>query len=271
MTPFFFGSEARRLYGAYHAPEVTLARAPAVLLCDPFGEEASRSFRAYRLLAERLAANGAHVLRFNYYGTGDSAGACEEAALSGYAEDIRTAHQELIAMSGVTRAIWIGLRLGASAAALAAQVRVRGLSGVVLWEPVVSGETYLKELATSHINYLAGGFDQPLEAVRHRLSPIPDPITEALGFPIGPQMGEELKKFDMMQLEKRPARSTLVIASKSPPTDPALKEKLEGLRAKVDWREDEEEVSWNSDAALNDYIVPVKTIDQLVAAIGEWR
>jgi len=66
MTPFHFGDSSRKLFGVYHRAGTASAQAPAVLLCNPFGEEAIRAHRIYRILAERLARHGAHVLRFDW-------------------------------------------------------------------------------------------------------------------------------------------------------------------------------------------------------------
>jgi len=271
MTPFHFGDSSRKLFGVYHRAGTASARAPAVLLCNPFGEEAIRAHRIYRILAERLARHGAHVLRFDYYGTGDSAGPCREARLAGMAGDIRMAHEELLDMSGAMRAVWVGLRLGAAAAARASQERNRGLAGLVLWDPVISGAGFLREVARAHIAHLANCFDQPAATIMRRIgAPAPAPI-EALGFEISPAMTEELQALDLLSLATRPARSVMVIAARKPETDPALRARLEELGAKVDWRRDEEEISWNSDQAMNEFLVPAKTLDLLVSAIGAWR
>ncbi len=71
-TAIHFGTSGRELFGIYHAAEVVSPSRPAVLLCNPFGQEAVRAHRIYRILAERLARAGHNVMRFDYYATGDS-------------------------------------------------------------------------------------------------------------------------------------------------------------------------------------------------------
>src|SRR5258708_20948427 len=73
-APIVFGSPERPLFGFYHAPSPALRRDVGVVLCNPLGYEAMCAHRAYRHLAERLAAGGVAALRFDYYGTGDSSG-----------------------------------------------------------------------------------------------------------------------------------------------------------------------------------------------------
>ena len=70
-----------------------------------------------------LAARGVHSLRFDYFGTGDSAGETTEADLKGWCGDIETAIDELTHMTGCRRVILIGMRLGGTLAAEVAAKR----------------------------------------------------------------------------------------------------------------------------------------------------
>ena len=69
----YFGA-SQQLLGAFHVAQRLQPRSTAVLLCNPFGEEASRSHRTFRVLATQLERTGFSVLRFDYSGTGDSLG-----------------------------------------------------------------------------------------------------------------------------------------------------------------------------------------------------
>lgn len=117
----------------------------AVLLCPPLGYELWTSYQTYRALALQLAAQGFDVLRFDLTGTGDSAGdELEPARLEHWRGDIQQAAARLRELSSSTCLILLGLRLGGAlvceqAAALQAQA-------VVLWDPVVSGRRYVREL-----------------------------------------------------------------------------------------------------------------------------
>src|SRR5688500_19978584 len=97
VNPFRFGHAGRELFGVYFAPSGRALKRTAVLLCPPFGPEATRSHRLYRVLGERLARLGFGVLRFDYYGTGDSDGEFEEAACADWMRDIAVAERELLA------------------------------------------------------------------------------------------------------------------------------------------------------------------------------
>ncbi len=99
MAPMFVGHQ-RRLFASYHIAEGNVRRGHGVVLCNPFGQEALRAHRLYRVLAERLARSGIDVMRFDYYGTGDSSGEDQEGELSGWTRDIRTVHDELLRVPG---------------------------------------------------------------------------------------------------------------------------------------------------------------------------
>lgn len=154
--PLHFGSLDRRLYGVLYRPAG--GSGSAVLICNPLGQEALRAHRLLRVLASRLARQGFSVLRFDYFGTGESMGDDEEGSLDGWAGDVATAHGELLARSGVSRTIWIGMGLGANVAAMAAEAG-REPTRLVLLEPVRDGAAYLRWLAAERLRTLGLGPD----------------------------------------------------------------------------------------------------------------
>ena len=83
-----------------------------MLLCNPFGEEASRAHRTFRVLATQLERAGYATLRFDYSGTGDSLGESTPPTLDAWLADIGAAAEHLRAASGAQRLAIIGLRLG---------------------------------------------------------------------------------------------------------------------------------------------------------------
>ncbi len=140
-SPRWFGPEHRRLHGLLHVPEG--ATRTGVVLCAPIGYEAWCAYASYRELAVRLAAAGAVVLRFDYDGTHNSAGHyTDPGRVAAWQDSIRVAIDELVE-AGIDRVILVGLRLGATLAFLAADERVTEL---VLWDPVVSGRRFVREI-----------------------------------------------------------------------------------------------------------------------------
>jgi uncharacterized protein len=97
-----------------------------------------RSYRSLKLLSEELAERGFHVLRFDYFGTGDSWGSELDVTIDGRIEDVVMAAEELRSTSGGGPIHVVGLRLGAHIAAEAVP-RIEPVTRLVLWEPVVPG------------------------------------------------------------------------------------------------------------------------------------
>lgn len=116
-----------------------------MLLCYPGVHEYNSAHWAFRRLAGMLARAGHHVLRFDYFGTGDSGGTSEDFLPSRCAEDTRRAAAELMDLSGARKLSLVGLRLGASFALEACRGGLN-VQNAILWEPVVSGSAYLSEL-----------------------------------------------------------------------------------------------------------------------------
>ena len=145
MNPLYFGSSDKALFGVYHAPAGQPARNRGVVLCNPFGDEAIKSHRAFLQLANRLASERFHVLRFDYFATGDSAGESEQGTVEQWLADIGTAADEIKDASGAAKVSLVGLRFGATLA-LQAATRRRDLDRVTLWDPIVRGGVYVAHL-----------------------------------------------------------------------------------------------------------------------------
>jgi pimeloyl-ACP methyl ester carboxylesterase len=140
MTPFHFGSRQRRLFGYYEPAPANFSRVRAVLLCHPMDNEHVFAYRTMRQLAARLVRAGFHVLRFDYFGTGDSYGDPGEGDLAGWCGDIETAIEELKEITGATKVNLAGLRLGANLSARVAADRPKEISKLILWEPLAADE-----------------------------------------------------------------------------------------------------------------------------------
>jgi pimeloyl-ACP methyl ester carboxylesterase len=143
---FHFGPD-QGLYGVLHGAELADAET-AVLICAPLGHEALRAHFILQRLARRLAAAGAPVLRFDYYGCLDSRGDSSQATCARWQRDILAARHELMRRTGAQRVTAIGVRLGATLLANAAQDTQ--FSRLVLWDPVERGSQHLADLRAAH-------------------------------------------------------------------------------------------------------------------------
>jgi len=216
MNPFYFGTDERRLFGILSArPPNTVARR-GVVLCNAFGREAIRAHRIFRVLADRLSRARCDVLRFDYYGTGDSAGDDQEVDLDGFGRDLLTAHEELMRRTGVQQVSWLGMRMGATVVQRAAQQSVEGLSDVVLWDPIVDGRDYLDLLRQRHLEWSTAG-DDPIGDVPPVFRTDPSVyLEEAIGFPTPRRFCDQLRAFRLAEMRPRNARSTIVLDPGTP-------------------------------------------------------
>jgi len=151
MKHHFFGNPQSQLFGVHHRPRgIEVKPTRAVLICPPIGQEYIRTHWCLRLMASQLCRQGAHVLRMDYSGMGDSAGSLEDVqSIEQWTEDVLTGIARLKELSGAGTVMLVGLRMGAMLAAHAAR-QSNDVNSVVLWEPVEEGARYLKELRAMH-------------------------------------------------------------------------------------------------------------------------
>jgi pimeloyl-ACP methyl ester carboxylesterase len=158
-TPFFFARQDARLFGLLHLPEGA-AKPLAFLMSHPFGEEKLWSHRVFVSCARALAARGHAVLRFDYFGAGDSSGMSAEASLDTHRKDLQAALAELQRrVPEIEQIGLIGLRLGATFAALLCESNARQPispalrdAPLVLWDPILDGDAYFQELLRSNLS-----------------------------------------------------------------------------------------------------------------------
>lgn len=155
--PTWFGPTSAPLFGVVHVPVGGVARG-GVVICPPLGREHLDTYRGLKLLAQRMCGAGFAVLRFDYRGTGDSAGdQGVDGAVDEYLESVGSAVGYL-RDCGVERVTLVGLRVGSLIAATAATM-FDGVSGLVLWDPVADGRMFMRE---QRILYkMTAGGDEP--------------------------------------------------------------------------------------------------------------
>jgi pimeloyl-ACP methyl ester carboxylesterase len=231
----------------------------AVVVCNPFGEEALRAHRIYRVLARKLAQEGIPVLRFDYSGSGDSMGDSGSVSLAAWTKDVGAAVGELRKQSKASEVALFGLGLGGSIAALASSET--GVRRVIAWDPVIDGRAYLRELAVSHVRYMESELGRPLTPPAEDFVP-----REALGHPLSERMIQELSK---LHLVERPSwgdhvKLNVLWTGETSPEARALRATLSEPGA---WLDVASSTPWNSDAALNSAVVPMDVIEAAISVI----
>ena len=144
LRPMWFGPEDRPLFGWIHAPASGHVRG-GVVLCPTLGIEAVNARYAYKSLATALADAGFAALRFDYDGTGDSAGRQDEPGrVDAWLRSLSTAI-ELVKGLDLGRVSVVGMRMGATLAAEVLGSGPASIDDLVLWDPCASGRTFLRE------------------------------------------------------------------------------------------------------------------------------
>jgi len=211
-TPLYFGPDNDSLFGWYHTPQLRAAFRTALVICPPVGYEYVHAHRGLRHLADSLAASGLPVLRFDYHGTGDSGGLNQDPdRLADWLESIRQAIRAIRDLSTCDEVGLIGLRMGASfAAMIAAEMDVGPL---VLWEPCIQGRRFVRELKALHMT----ASSQPDESAQETGD------IESAGFVITAQTARDLGEIKLREIKPRATR-ILICQRDDLPEDNSLRE-----------------------------------------------
>jgi dienelactone hydrolase len=265
MTPFYFGPANRQLFAIYHAPPHGVELRSALLICGPFGHEAIRIHRLFRVLSERLARQGIAVLRFDYYGCGDSGGDDAEGEMKGWKLDLLRAHEELARRSGAPRVSWLATRLGAALALQSAR-HAPGLQRLVFWDPILDGPAYVEELRAAQLSTLELAFYAKNPAwydPRRRTGA----ISEVLGHTVS---SEFVAQLDALRPDTLPMPAGIPATVFATPGDERARAWSAGESARgvaVSYETLEHPIVWTSDPLPNQAIVPAQVTGRLSAVI----
>lgn len=141
IEPLIFGE--KQLFGVYY-PSSDSAADSLVVVCPPLFDEYRRSYRALGEFAAACAEKGHHALRFDYSGTGDSGGFLEDlGSIDEWLDDIDSAIEEGMNLSGAGRVCLFGVRWGGTLASLC---RHDAVERVLVWDRIEDGPDYTKWL-----------------------------------------------------------------------------------------------------------------------------
>jgi len=225
IEPFYFGTPERRLLGLYHPAKGNHYPKCGVVLCYPMAREYLLAHRSFRQLAGRLSQAGFPVVRFDFSACGDSYGTSEEGNLQQWLGDISIAVAEMRKRAAVRKICLVGLRLGATLALRSALER-SDIDSIVLWNPVVSGKSFVQEMRSFHRTIF-----------KHLQVGDPDAGEEeigVLGFRLTDSMRTDLEMIDLYAIDKRPAAKVLVIHSEKQQEGENFARHLTGTGARVD-------------------------------------
>lgn len=206
----FFPSDGHALFGVLYGSE-HLSADRGVVLCAPFGEEALWSQRVFVSLARDLSAAGTPVLRFDYGGTGDSDLDFEDSTIRSRLNDIGSAIAFLQEQCRVRSVTLLGLGLGASLAAQKAEDEPV-VQRLVLWQPVLTGATYVREILRTNIATQLAIYKE----IRHKSEQLIGFLKEGRtvnfdGYELSHTLFEELSRIDLLGAPKSFAGKTLLV------------------------------------------------------------
>ena len=236
MISFYFGSTDRRLFGAYH-PAQGGGGNRAVLLCYPWGFEYANAHRSMVRLANLLSQAGYHALRFDYYGTGDSAGEDRDADLSGAREDIARAIGELRELDMPSM-----------------------VDRLVLWDPVIDGVRYMEELYD-----LDDSLNIPGVGSAGVFSVEDGGGREVMGLPLTARVASEISGVKLTTTLSGLPNETLVIVTCASSGQKGLKAYVDGTDGQSTFERIEDHAAWHEDWPDNAGVIPVSVLNRILS------
>ena len=201
ITPMLFASGPRRLMGVLHAAAKGSRRGVGVLICNQVGPDYGEYYKTGRMLIGMLVAKSFDCLRFDYTGCGDSEGGCQDASVQQWLIDTASALHLLKEQSGCSTVCLCGFGFGGLLAAAYA-ARSPDVESLLLWDPVVDGATYCRQLRKRHRQWLRGSF---VKAERG------DKQFQAMGFAATPDLEEEMGQLKLEGLACCHARRVFTV------------------------------------------------------------
>jgi len=221
--PMWFDSGGRPMFGWWHVPDGHRARG-GVVLCLPLAMEGTAARPTFRLLASRLEAAGFVVLRFDYDGTGDSAGSPDDPGrVPAWIDSVRSAIR-VVRSSRVPRVTVVGMRMGATlaAATIGSEDSAALPDGLVLWDPCTSGRSFLRQQRLMRATIEVAHTEE-------------EGVVEGPGIVFGPEAAAAMSALSVDGIETTLARKVLVLTRAGHRRDHALVTRLS--MPHVEWAE----------------------------------
>ncbi|MBL9028270.1 MAG: alpha/beta hydrolase [Myxococcales bacterium] len=276
MTPLYFGDSKQPLFGFLNEPRGETQRAHGVLLCPPIAQEHVRAHWALRQVATSLCRAGFHVLRFDWFGVGDSAGDLSQATVARWRSDLETAAQELKDAAGVRKVSLVGLRLGATLAALSAPVIKP--TALVLWDAVQDGSAYLAELKQLEKGILADerrfwvAWPASVRATVGKLRPdvaqARHPAADELvGFAFPGSLREQIGELSLDGAVDVGRSRVFLLDSSGEPGSTRLLAHLQSRGAKAELRTTQAEGRWSDPRQVEELLLPGDAVQTITDAL----
>lgn len=203
---FFLKAEEGERFCLYHPPAPTAKAKASFIYVHPFCEEMNCSRRMASRQARALAELGYGVLQIDLFGCGDSSGDFGDARWHIWKNDLALAEQWIEDRFATPIALW-GLRLGATLAMDYLNDGNQAIARVVLWHPVLNGETYLAQFWRLKLaGQMLSGEEKrsPAPSLRDALS-IGESVDVA-GYSLAPEMANAIARLRLGSLATKDTR-----------------------------------------------------------------
>jgi uncharacterized protein len=211
-TPQFFANrDGRRLFSVLHRPQDDGARGLAVVVCAPLFEEKLWSHRVLVHFARHLAAQGVAVLRFDYFGDGESEGRFEDASVESRLRDVADAVQYCRSQTEAAAVALVGLGYGGTLAVSAGAAPEAGIAGVVAWSPVIDGDRYVNDLLRANLSAQMVVHRKVIHDREALIAQILDNQPVSIeGYEIGRDLFTQMRKLDLLASLRATRRPMLI-------------------------------------------------------------
>jgi exosortase A-associated hydrolase 2 len=223
---FFKNSSGKELFGVIHYPEKLSSK--GVLICHPLFEEKLHVHRVLVDFSRLLCSSGFSVMRFDYYGDGDSQGEFEEATLETRLSDIGSALDFFRNKTSVDKLALLGVRFGATLASLLAE-KNRTVDFLILWAPILKGNDYINSLLRMNLAQQVVVHKKVLYTREDLIKGLKEGRKiNVEGYEITKELYEQISKVDLLAEDKKfKGRALLFQFSQN---SPEFEPELENLR-----------------------------------------
>ncbi|MGY8870346.1 MAG: hydrolase 1, exosortase A system-associated [Pseudomonadales bacterium] len=201
MTPQFVNGPSGRLFIAQHFANSGVT-SEWIIHLPAFAEEMNKSRSMVRAQAAAFAKAGATVIVPDLLGTGDSEGDFGDANWDMWKQDIRYLVLRAQQQGAEKITLW-GLRAGTLMALDLVDEGLEGVSHLILWQPVHSGEQMLTQFL--RLRMAAGmmsGEQETVAQLRERLSA--GEKLEVAGYDVAPSMLSQLDQVSLKKMALKP-------------------------------------------------------------------
>jgi len=202
-------------------------------------------------------------MRFDYYGTGDSAGDFGESTIGEWLTNIRSAAQELREVSGVQKCSVVGVRIGATLATYAA-TEENSVETLLLWDPISDGNQYVDKMTKMHDAFVTDIDRFPEGYARDgNVSG-----NELVGMPFPTELRQSIRQIDLSSITSLYAEQVAVVVTDDRPHYRQSLEHLASLAGSGSYHVVDEPAAWEALSDLGIVMMPHELLRKIVTVLA---